>query len=371
MSAPSEQFAAGPPSARRPGDGRDRPGTSRRPGRVLTTLTAVAVGLLALLHALDLIQILLELPFTAHDLALTLGVLNRGDYPLAVGLPLNLAQTLGLAVVAGVALIGGLLCLGRRRGGARIGGFLAILAVVLPFTLPLLFAPLAMLGQSTFYEYAMMADLLYVGGPILVAAAGLVPGLVAAILLIRARPDASRPLGVGYGIAGVVLSAVFVLEAAAAGLRQVSGLLEQWAVNWWALNWAGVSGPNPSMTLVLCLALLAVMVSAGLGSGLLLGSASMLTRIGGGLLAAALVVRVLSQIVSWGVGHWLYNRAVQMFEYTWVYAIEWTHMVGVLVLGVPGLLLAVIGLFTGPKRAPADATTPGVRAEGLGGSQSA
>jgi len=314
------------------------------------------VGLLALLYGADLLQGLIGTPFTVHALWPMMNQAGWGEGASAFVLeaPWNLAQTAVLMLLSVVALSGGLICLGRRRGAARIGGLLALLAVVLPLTLPLLLYPFIMLMRGAgpaAPEWQM--TLVYIGLPSLVSASGLVFGLSAAILLARAQPRASRRAGMLASAVGVVLGAVFVLEAVAALIRQITEFS-----SWWGVAWSGLLGTDPVVALLLCLLLVVVMVAAGIGSGLLLGASSLPARIGGGLLAAALLVRVATQVTTWGMGHYLQIRASQMFDYTWIWAIEWSNMVAVLVLAVPGLLLAIIGLFTGPRRAPTAAGGP-------------
>lgn len=362
MPTPDEHAAAPGPS---PGpDGAARLGTvsesegqrpASRPGRALPRVTAVAVGLLALVYATDLIQVLLGLPFTVHDLSLAMGFSDTRGRAVAIEAPLNLVQTVVLTALSVAALLGGLACLGRRRGAARIGGALAILAVVLPLTIPLLFSPVSQLMRDSLYGSELQVNLLFRGFPALVSAAGLVPGLVAAPLLLGARPKDERLLGIAASVVGIVLSAVFVLEALAALLRQIGD-----TSSWWGIGWYGIFQMGPYGGLVLGLLLLVVMTAGGLGSGLLLGSSSLLTRIGGGVLAAALAVRVVTQAVSWGMGYYLQIRAARLFDYTWIWPIEWTNAIAVPVLAVMGILLAIIGLFTGPKRAPAAAVDTGV-----------
>src|SRR5699024_12603956 len=87
----------------------------------------------------------------------------------------------------------------------------------------------------------------------------------------------------------------------------------------------GLVGFGSPTVLLLSLLLVVVMVAAGIGSGLLLGSASLLTRIGGGLLAAALIGRVATQAVTWGMGHYLQVRGAYTVDYIGAPPIEWTH----------------------------------------------
>lgn len=325
----------------------------RRPGRGLALVTAVAAALLALVHAADLIQGVLRLPFTAHDLWLLMGRADTSGREFVLGLPWNLAQTAVLMMLSIDTLIGGLICLGRRRGAARIGGALAVLAVVLPLTVPLLAVPLVELMQPALQGSGWQGNLLYIGVPSLVSASGLVCGLMAAILLAWGRPQERQLYGTAASAVGVVLGAVFALEALAALVRQVTI-----PSSWWGLEWVGFVDFSPPVALLLFLLLVVVMAAAGIGSGLLLGSASLLTRLGGGLLAAALVARVATQVVAWGMGHALLDRASQTFDYTWIGLIDWTNAIAVPLLAVPGVLLAVIGLFTGPRRAPTAADGP-------------
>lgn len=362
-SPPAPYGAARPGAVSEP----DEQTPARRAGRALPVVTAIAAGLLALVYAADLIQGLLGLPFTAHDLSLMMGFSDTEGRAFATEAPLNLAQTAVLTALSVAALVGGLGCLGRRRGAARIGGMLAILAVVLPLTLPLLFVPVSQLVRDALLGPGLEVNLLFRGFPALVYAAGLVPGLVAALLLLGARPKATRLPGTPASVVGVVLSGVFVLEALAALARQITEI-----TNWWGIGWHGMVQMGPYGALAQGLLLLAVMTAAGIGSGLLLGSASLLTRIGGGVLAAALTVRIVTQAISWGMGYYLQAWAARMFDYTWIGTIEWTNAIAVPVLAVLGILLAIIGLFTGPKRAPAvpvgHASASDAPATGAGGS---
>src|SRR5699024_5118653 len=100
------------------------------------------------------------------------------------------------------------------------------------------------------------------------------------------------------------------------------------------------------------------MVAAGIGSGLLLGSASLLTRIGGGLLAAALMVRVATQAVTWGMGYYLEVRGAYTFDYTWVWPIEWTNAIVAPLFSRPRILLDIHGPVTGPRPASTAAGGP-------------
>lgn len=310
-------------------------------------ITAVAAGLLALLHAADLVQGLLGLPYTVHDLWRMMGGAGASDGGFTVQSPWNLGQTAVLLLLSIVALLGGLICLGRRRGAARAGGVFAVLAVVLPLTLPLLVLPLSQTMSGASQGASWESTLLLTGLPSLASASGLVPGLVAAILLAAARSPGLQASGLGLSVVGMVLGAVVALESLAALIRHATAL-----TGWWGVGWSGVVGVGPSVALVLSLLLVVVMAAAGLGSGLLLGSTSLLTRIGGGLLAAALVVRVATQVVTWGMGYYLQVWAAQMFDYSWIGLIDWTHAIVVPLLAVPGVLLAIIGLFTGLRRVP-------------------
>lgn len=315
-------------------------------------ITAVAAGLLALLHGMDLLQGLLGLPYTVHDLWMMMGRADvaEGDFVLQV--PWNLAQTAVLMVLSVIALLGGLICLGRRRGAARIGGAFAVLAAVLPLTLPLLFPALQMMG-GPLEDGWWTSTLLFVGVPSLVSASGLVTGLIAVILLVGGSPRGSRPPGTVLSVVGIVFGSVFTLEALVALLGQTMSV-----ASWWGVGWIGLVGFGSPTVLLLSLLLVVVMVAAGIGSGLLLGSASLLTRIGGGLLAAALMVRVATQAVTWGMGYYLQVRGAYTFDYTWVWPIEWTNAIVVPLFAVPGILLAIIGQFTGPRPAPTAAGGP-------------
>lgn len=251
--------------------------TGHGAGRTVAVITAVAAGLLALLHAADLVQGLLGLPYTVHDLWRMMGGAGASGRGFTVQAPWNLSQTAVLLGLSIVVLFGGLICLGRRRGAARVGGVFAVLAVVLPLTLPLLVLPLSQAMSGASQGAPWKSTLLLVGLPSLVSASGLVPGLVAAILLAAARSRGLRPSGLGLSVVGMALGAVFALESLAALIRHATAL-----TGWWGVGWSGVVGVGPSVALVLSLLLAAVMTAAGIGSGLLLGSTSLLTRIGGG-----------------------------------------------------------------------------------------
>src|SRR5699024_10053598 len=118
------------------------------------------------------------------------GRCGRGDFVLQM--PWNLAQTAVLMVLSIIALLGGLICLGRRRGAARVGGAFAVLAAVLPLTLPLLFPAFQMM-EGSLESGGWTSTLLFVGVPSLVSASGLVTGLIAVILLAGGSPRGSRP----------------------------------------------------------------------------------------------------------------------------------------------------------------------------------
>src|SRR5699024_11986786 len=60
----------------------------------------------------------------------------------------------------------------------------------------------------------------------------------------------------------------------------------------------------------------------------------------------------------WGMGYYLQVRGAYTFDYTWVWPIEWTNAIVVPLFAVPGILLAIIGQFTGPRPAPTAAGGP-------------
>lgn len=329
-----------------PGEATDSKNTVRWVPRAVELVTAIAAGLLVLLHAADLLQGVLGLPLIAHDVWPMAG----GPSPSQGDMldPRKLVQTAVLMILSVAALLGGLICLGRRRGAARIAGWFAMLAVVLPLTTPLLLAPLSTMVRRVAEASPWVAELVYTGLPSLVSASGLIAGAVATILLLRARPQEAQLSGIAVSVVGIVCGAVFALEALAALIRQSTAV-----ASWWGLGWSGMVNMGPVVALLMCLLLVAVMVSAGVGSGLLLGSASLLTRLGGGLLGAALVARVATQVLIWGIGYQLQVWAAATFDYSRIWPIEWTNAVAVPLFAVPGILLAVIGLFTGPKRTAA------------------
>src|SRR5690625_7823526 len=58
------------------------------------------------------------------------------------------------------------------------------------------------------------------------------------------------------------------------------------------------------------------------------------------------------------MGYYLQVRGAYTFDYTWVWPIEWTNAIVVPLFAVPGILLAIIGQFTGPRPAPTAAGGP-------------
>src|SRR5699024_7572951 len=156
-----------------------------------------------------------------------------------------------------LALLGGLICLGRRRGAARIGGAFAVLAAVLPLTLPLLFPALQMMG-CPLEDGWWTSTLLFVGVPSLVSASGLVTGLIAVILRVGGIPLGSRPPGTGLSVVGIVFGSVFPLAALVALLGQTMSV-----ASWWGVGWIGLVGFGSPSVLLLSLLLVVVMVAAG------------------------------------------------------------------------------------------------------------
>src|SRR5699024_7321905 len=99
------------PSALPTGAGKAAPavGSRRGPGRTVAVITAVAAGLLALLHGMDLLQGLLGLPYTVHDLWMMMcrADVAEGDFVLQV--PLNLVQAAVFLVLSVMVFLGSLM----------------------------------------------------------------------------------------------------------------------------------------------------------------------------------------------------------------------------------------------------------------------
>lgn len=310
------------------------PARTARPGRIPVLVTAIAAGLLAVIHAGDLLQLLLGLPYTATDIVLP----SLDDPGLARGLPLNLLQTLTLIVLTSLALIGGAVCIGRGSGAARIGGVLAAVALALPATMPMVIHPFREYMTRTFSGHVLFDPYLYAtsGLPLLAAA------IACAMLAVAAR-RAPRPVRrVRYPLPAVLTGGVFALAALATLIR--------WAVagfSWWAFRWAGLAGLDAWIILVLTASLTAALTLGAVGAGRLLGAASLLGRVGGGLLLAAVLLRMLSQVVIWGLHEPLQGQLYLDLDVTVMILLDTVPVIGVAVLSVLGVLLAILGLFVG------------------------
>ncbi|WP_114855526.1 hypothetical protein [Brachybacterium sp. YJGR34] len=312
-------------------------GTGGAPPRALRLSTAAAAGLLALIHVLDLVQSLVGLDLTAYDLTRIVSGASRSGSPLAAGLPLNAAQTLALAVLSAVALIGGSLTAARGGALCRIGGALAVTTVVLPLTLPVMVLPGGVLlggGEASAGRYG--ATVLLARS---VSAAALVTGLLAAALLLAApREDRSRPRR-AVPAAALLAGGAFLVEELAALVHLVLG-----DPTWWAPAWLGSFLWVAPVAFAAAAGLTLALVLGAMGAGGMIASSQPLVRVGGVLLMLAVLLRVLTQVVSWGMIVWIQRRMQVDFDLRAVIVLDTVPGYLVPALAGLGLILGAIGV---------------------------
>lgn len=335
---PSDPIAAASGPRGRTGHPGEEGGVARS-GRALPLITGIAAALFVLISAVDLLQMLVGLTFTANDIGYVAWGYSSGPR-LALGFPINALQTLLWAVVSGVLLVGGVLCIGRRRGLAAVAGILAVLAVALPTVLHLQLMVLVQWMSVSYSPSARLAVTLYPGATI---AAGMVSALIAAVLLLIAAGRRSPVVGPRPSAALGLVGAVILLAESVLSLIQVLAS----HFSWWAVMWSGLVGHRPLGVAAIVTVLLVSVLAGGIGAGLLLGSRLRLVRAGGALVLAAVTVRLLSQLAYLGMLPWVRERIIFYLDMWLIYGVEQAVTITVLVLALAGTLLAAAGLLVG------------------------